>query len=382
MCIRDSTYPGHYYITASKNGYKSSEVSIEIKPKETGETIEIILNILDDGRPPSSIQNLRATPGDGKIVLTWDKFDNLAGDFKNFNIYRSYSEISDVSQLTPIDTSITNPDVIQFIDNTIVNGVDYYYAITAEDIAGNESLQPALVGPVRGNSAPVISNIEVGQDDMGKARIKYDIFDNEQNKVFIELEYWNGNDWRKVENAIGIGFQNIGSGKVIVWEVRKDFPNYDGNIKIKIIADDKEKVNNITWKESRDFLVDTQPPTNLSLLINGGAEYTYNPVVNLTLSANGGSSGMKEMRFSNDSDLDGIADNWSEWEPYSPSKQNFVLTENEENPSNLRRVMVEFKDGAGNTSITFGEIKLTILGDANGDCVVAVSYTHLTLPTN
>ena len=258
-----TAYPGHYYVTVAKIGYEEAIKTIEIKPNETGETAEFILNIIDGGggggtpTPPASIQNLQAQAGDGQITLTWDLFSNTSGDFNNFNIYRSSSEIINVSQLTPIDTSITGSSITQFVDNTIVNGLDYYYAVTAEDLAGNENINVVGTGPARGNSAPIISNIGAFQDGTGQVQIKYDIIDREQVDVFIEMEFWNGTAWQEGISTIGEGLQNIGTQKIMTWDPKIDYPEYDGYTKIKITVDDRQEVNTLSWLESGEFLIST-----------------------------------------------------------------------------------------------------------------------------
>ncbi len=252
-----TTYPGHYYVTATKDGYEAAIKIIEIKANETAEQVEFILNIVDDGLTPAPIQNLQAQAGDGQITLTWDSFNDTSGDFKNFNIYRSSAEITDVSHLIPIDTSITDSTVTQFIDNTIVNGVDYYYAVTAKDLAGNENPNVTDVGPARGNSAPIVSNISANQDQAGQVQIQYDLTDNEQTSISIEIEYWDETSFKEAITTTGEGLQNIGTQKIITWNPIVDYPGYDGYTKIKIIADDEQEINNLGWLESEEFLINT-----------------------------------------------------------------------------------------------------------------------------
>ena len=231
------TYPGHYYVTATNSGYREAVQEIEIKPNETTEQTNFVLNIIDIGgggggggvpEPPAPIQNLQVQAGDGQIILAWDLFNNSVGDFKNFNIYRSSSEITNVSQLTPIDISITDSNTTQFIDNTIVNGLDYYYAVTAKDLSGNENTNVVGTESVRGNSAPVVSNISTYQDKDGQIQIQYDITDEEQNNVSIEMKYWDGTVWQDALSTIGGGLQDIGTQKIIIWNPQIDYPDYDG----------------------------------------------------------------------------------------------------------------------------------------------------------
>jgi hypothetical protein len=68
--------------------------------------------------------------------------------------------------------------------------------------------------------------------------------------------------------------------------------------------------------------IDTTPPDFLSLAINGGDEYTNNGLVTLSVTAADGAhgSGIAQMAFSNDGDW------WSDWEPYSPNRSGWDLT--------------------------------------------------------
>jgi parallel beta-helix repeat protein len=81
--------------------------------------------------------------------------------------------------------------------------------------------------------------------------------------------------------------------------------------------------------------LDTQPPTG-SITIAEGAAYTNSSVVTLTLSATDATSGVAQMRFSNDNVT------WSDWEPYATSKTWTLLT-----GDGLKGVTVQYKDNAG-----------------------------------
>ncbi|MEW5801617.1 MAG: Ig-like domain-containing protein [bacterium] len=110
-----------------------------------------------DETPPSAIQNLTAvdTPNDtgGSISLTWDPSPD--SDLAYYKIYRDTAAFSDISSLSPLSTS-NSPS---FIDETAIDGTDYYYAVTAVDTSGNEdsAVTPAA-GPVqsRDNIPPAI----------------------------------------------------------------------------------------------------------------------------------------------------------------------------------------------------------------------------------
>jgi parallel beta-helix repeat protein len=81
--------------------------------------------------------------------------------------------------------------------------------------------------------------------------------------------------------------------------------------------------------------LDTQRPTG-SITIAEGAAYTNSSVVTLTLSATDATSGVAQMRFSNDNVT------WSDWEPYTTSKSWTLRTGDD-----LKGVTVQYKDNAG-----------------------------------
>ena len=84
------------------------------------------------------------------------------------------------------------------------------------------------------------------------------------------------------------------------------------------------------------FTVDTVPPTNNSLTINGGSEYTTNRTVTLALS----STGASQMMVSESASFSGAS-----WETYSTSKS-FTLSSSD----GTKTVYAKFKDAAGNES--------------------------------
>lgn len=109
-----------------------------------------------DITPPGAMHITSAKGGLGNIKITWDAFNDISGDFHNFNIYRAESAITNVSEMTPINQSITDKTVTSFIDTTAVSGKTYYYAVTATDTAGNEYKQVTSFGPATVDRAPTL----------------------------------------------------------------------------------------------------------------------------------------------------------------------------------------------------------------------------------
>ena len=106
----------------------------------------LILATRESRTPPPSITGLTAIDAhDGKIDLIWNSSD--AEDFAYYSIYASEAEITDVSGLSPIDQINDRADVTYQITSywasglalALVDGTEYWFAVTAVDSAGNEN---------------------------------------------------------------------------------------------------------------------------------------------------------------------------------------------------------------------------------------------------
>ncbi|MBN1766746.1 MAG: glycosyl hydrolase 53 family protein [Sedimentisphaerales bacterium] len=85
-----------------------------------------------DTTPPDAPMALAATAGDGTVSIDWD--DNSEGDLDGYNIYRSTFSSSNYVQLNGALLSSSN-----YTDNSVTNGIIYYYIVTAVDTSNNES---------------------------------------------------------------------------------------------------------------------------------------------------------------------------------------------------------------------------------------------------
>lgn len=97
---------------------------------------------------------------------------------------------------------------------------------------------------------------------------------------------------------------------------------------------------------SDTIVLDTVPPTGF-VAIAGGATYINSTEVALTLSANDATSGVTQMRFSNDNTT------WSNWEAYAASKAWTLPSED-----GIKRVFVQYRDNAGLVSLYSDSITL------------------------
>ncbi|HUU97043.1 MAG TPA: hypothetical protein VM487_14995 [Phycisphaerae bacterium] len=92
--------------------------------------------------PPQQV----AVAGNGFVELWWKPFVDPTGLFDHYAIYRETSPFTDATDLTPIHT-IDDIDTTGYVDEAAVNGVSYYYAVTAVLSDGWETSQVESVGP-------------------------------------------------------------------------------------------------------------------------------------------------------------------------------------------------------------------------------------------
>jgi hypothetical protein len=84
-----------------------------------------------DPTPPAAPTGLVATPADSTVELDWD--DNTEVDLASYNVYR------DTAAGGPYTQIASGVPVSAFADATVVNGVTYYYVVTAVDTLDIES---------------------------------------------------------------------------------------------------------------------------------------------------------------------------------------------------------------------------------------------------
>ena len=109
-------------------------------------------------------QGLTVEAGTGKAVLIWNPVDSEL--VKNYNIYVSTRNFSDISALSP-RLSVANPPITQSPNQQmatvsgLVNATNYYFAVTSKDIHNGETKTVTTVSaaPVNDTEGPVISNI-------------------------------------------------------------------------------------------------------------------------------------------------------------------------------------------------------------------------------
>lgn len=86
-----------------------------------------------DTVPPAAPTGLAAIGGDGLVTLDWD--DNTEPDLAGYTVYRATSA---GGPFAPVNPALLAGS--QYVDSAVLNGTTYYYAVTASDTNGNESL--------------------------------------------------------------------------------------------------------------------------------------------------------------------------------------------------------------------------------------------------
>lgn len=105
----------------------------------------------------------------------------------------------------------------------------------------------------------------------------------------------------------------------------------------------KDWAGNISAQYCDTIIYDTVAPTG-SVSIDSGAQYANTATVLLTLLANDGGSGVAQMRLANS------ASPWLDWEAYSTVKMWTLAGQD-----GSKTVLVQFRDSAGNTSLTYSD---------------------------
>jgi hypothetical protein len=148
-----------------------------------------------DTTPPAAPTGLAATAGDGTVALDWDTHLDPDNDLDGYMVYRStvsgglYDTV-----LTPSPIAAIN-----FDDTSVVNGVPYYYVVTAVDDSGNESddsneASATPSGPVGPAVSMHVENISLSTVNAGQG--------NKQGRATVTVHNDLGNP---VENALVSG---------------------------------------------------------------------------------------------------------------------------------------------------------------------------------
>ena len=122
----------YYFVRASVSDSSSSGESANS---------EIIEVVAQDKFPPASPSGLMSMAGQGYITLSWD--ENKEKDFAGYRVWRRKEGQEEFILLTQEPIKANN-----FTDTEVEKNSRYYYAITAQDIFGNESPKSDIVSDI------------------------------------------------------------------------------------------------------------------------------------------------------------------------------------------------------------------------------------------
>lgn len=91
-----------------------------------------------DTKEPSDVENVRATPGDSEIMLSWDPASDEIG-VAGYKIYRGTRSVKNPEDRYDLPI-VPVGNVNSYSVKNLTNGQTYYFSLTAVDIAGNESV--------------------------------------------------------------------------------------------------------------------------------------------------------------------------------------------------------------------------------------------------
>lgn len=133
---REPVRTNSYVDRAVENGkvyyYRIRSVDSPVPPgKESLDSAEVSASPTDR-TPPSIPGGITVVPGVGRVFLTWN--ENKERDLEGYHVYRSVKSGADFQRLTGSVIRRTT-----FSDETVKQGMTYYYAVTAVDRTGNES---------------------------------------------------------------------------------------------------------------------------------------------------------------------------------------------------------------------------------------------------
>ncbi len=107
--------------------------------------------------PPSDVENVKAKAGNGEITLTWDaSTDNVA--VTGYNIYYGVTPVTATSG--DYTTTADAGNVNSFTVKSLTNAKDYYFALTAYDAAGNESVNYSIEATARPTGDKAVTDKE------------------------------------------------------------------------------------------------------------------------------------------------------------------------------------------------------------------------------
>lgn len=290
-----------------------------------------------DTQPPSSMpvspcdndfcKSLQIISGIATETTTGSGINNVEISVRNLNTNRYLAGTNWITTKTWLLTSGTVNWSYDIGFNPWISGQRYIVQSRATDLAGNientdnfniftiDEDKPSsnIISPMDNiwlTTLTSISGISVDNGGSGIEKTELSIQCSKDNK------FWDGTDWNMSKCWLTAKGTNQWSydTSAIPWEPGSIYQWYNKPC-YTVTSRATDKVSNIgNPSTSITIWFDDQPPGNLSIVINNGAEYSANSQVSLSIQADEIESGISQMSFSLDSNQ------WSNWEPFNETK--------------------------------------------------------------
>lgn len=195
----------YHYIVTAVNDVGESENSNEV-----------ILTPSKSTTPPDSPFNLRGTPSNNSVLLSWESVINATG----YNVKRS------IKPGGPYTTITSNIPGTTYTDTEVISGTTYYYVVTAvNEVAESEHSNEVVVTPQdtapAGNRAVLIitmANNDIKEYDLSNSQLQdflrwyEDQSDRNGNKAY---RFEKGNSGAYSKRSEYVAFRHISSFEVM-----------------------------------------------------------------------------------------------------------------------------------------------------------------------
>ncbi|NQU16974.1 MAG: hypothetical protein HQ564_02815 [Candidatus Saganbacteria bacterium] len=316
--------------------------------------------VIVDKTPPNlanlSVSNQYISPNSSQSTATKttsinyslsDNFSSLTSEANGVSLFIDvYHDLSNVMRLDDVtkEVTATSSSQAKFWDGTIPGGSTpvgsawgsiypdgtYTYRITATDLAGNIVTKEAndlVVDTIAPNGSILI---DANNQYATSTSVALAIFGSDTTSTVTEMKIW-----------------GLESSEPSTWETYSEtkawtLTNSQGNRTINLRLKDRAGNTSIILPDS--IYLDSVSPTG-EINIAGGAAYTTNISVSLSLLGSDGESGITKMKIWNDGDN----------EPSTELDYTASKTWSLRNVSGARIVYVKYKDNAGNWSSTYSD---------------------------
>jgi fibronectin type 3 domain-containing protein len=134
-----------YYVTA-----------VDTEGLESGPSETVLARLAGDDPPPDRPTGLTATSGPFRVDLNWDS--NEEGDLAGYNVYRALSPAGPFGKL---NTLLVIPSEYTVFDEFPI-GTEFFFYVTAVDVAGNESNPSDVVSAVQCGASGCLMGLRFG----------------------------------------------------------------------------------------------------------------------------------------------------------------------------------------------------------------------------